>query len=290
MEDLVRCLDDLSLVAKEHVVTKDAQQKIRPGIREAWKAEGSPRAAAALCGGRLGKEPSCSPCDVDRSLDPLSCHRICGPRKRPSAGALLPAMFHQCSRRRGCRIAADQSSFASSEDDGVPRRDAWDRCEPAASPRKAAPTKKPGLANYAESGLSWSGTPGSNRRPSPWQDPDEDLQGDAATCNPAESLAPPCPSGPSDLSADAAECTQLPDPALTRSERSLPPTIAAIPDDRLLTVSDVSLLLQVRKQVVYRACDRGELDYVKFEGTVLVEGRDLKAWFLRQPSGPSRSA
>ncbi len=37
-------------------------------------------------------------------------------------------------------------------------------------------------------------------------------------------------------------------------------------------------LLKVPKSVVYSACDRGDLQYVKFEGAVQVEGRDLKAW------------
>jgi hypothetical protein len=54
--------------------------------------------------------------------------------------------------------------------------------------------------------------------------------------------------------------------------------IAAIPDDRLFTISEVSGLLKVPKSVVYSACDRGDLQYLKFEGVVQVEGRDLKAW------------
>jgi len=51
-----------------------------------------------------------------------------------------------------------------------------------------------------------------------------------------------------------------------------------IPDDRLFTISEVAGPLKVPKSVVYSACDRGELQYVKFEGAVQVEGRDLKAW------------
>jgi len=69
----------------------------------------------------------------------------------------------------------------------------------------------------------------------------------------------------------------------------MPPTIAAIPDDRLLTVAEICALLQVRKSIVYRACDRGELEYVKFEGTVQIEGRDFKRWCLRDPSDPLES-
>jgi len=140
--------------------------------------------------------------------------------------------------------------------------------------------------NRLDPGLYWSGTPGSNRRPSPWQGPPEDLQGGAKLGNPAESLAPPCPSTPPDLSADAPECSRFTDPGLTRSERALPPTIAAIPDDRLLTVAEICRLLQVRKSISYAACDRGELDYVKFEGAVQIEGRDFKRWFLSEPSDP----
>jgi hypothetical protein len=31
---------------------------------------------------------------------------------------------------------------------------------------------------------------------------------------------------------------------------------------------------------VYRECDEGSLEYVKFEGAVQIEGRDLKRWVL----------
>ncbi len=113
------------------------------------------------------------------------------------------------------------------------------------------------------------------------------------------------------MSADAAECSPFTDAGLTRSERSLPPSIAAIPDDRLLTVADVCALLQIRKSVVYAACDHGDLAYVKFEGAVQIrrsvvygacdhgdlehvkfegavriEGRDLKHWIVSVPSKP----
>jgi len=82
------------------------------------------------------------------------------------------------------------------------------------------------------------------------------------------------------VSTDAAGCSPFTDAGLTRSERSLPPSIAAIPDDRLLTAGDICALLQVRKSFVYGACDRGDLEYVKFEGVVLIEGRDLKRWWI----------
>ena len=43
-------------------------------------------------------------------------------------------------------------------------------------------------------------------------------------------------------------------------------------------VTEVAALLNVRKSDAYSTCDRGGLRYVKFEGIVQVEGRDLKAW------------
>jgi len=41
----------------------------------------------------------------------------------------------------------------------------------------------------------------------------------------------------------------------------VPASIATVPDDRL-TVADVCALLQVRKSVVYAACDYGDLECV----------------------------
>jgi len=54
--------------------------------------------------------------------------------------------------------------------------------------------------------------------------------------------------------------------------------IDGIPDDRLFTVAEISTMVKIRKSDVYSACDRGHLRYTKFEGTVQVEGRDLKAY------------
>jgi len=152
------------------------------------------------------------------------------------------------------------------------------------SPAKKKPRTQ--AKNIVNPGPYWSGTPGSNRRPSPWQGPDEDVHGVATRGNPAESLTPPCSSGEAVVSADAAECSPFTDAGLTRSERSLPPSIAAIPDDRLLTVADVCALLQIRRSVVYGACDHGDLEHVKFEGAVQIEGRDLKHWIVSVPSKP----
>jgi len=45
-------------------------------------------------------------------------------------------------------------------------------------------------------------------------------------------------------------------------------------------VAENCALLQVGKSIVYGACDRGELEYVKFEGAVQVEGCDLKHWVV----------
>src|SRR6202040_2396813 len=51
--------------------------------------------------------------------------------------------------------------------------------------RKNRQDRKPGIARFLQQNraLIWSGTPGSNRRPSPWQAGNEDLQGDAARVN-----------------------------------------------------------------------------------------------------------
>jgi len=92
------------------------------------------------------------------------------------------------------------------------------------------------------------------------------------------------------VSADAPECSRSTDAGLTRSERPLPPTIDAIADDRLLTVGEICALLQVRTSIVYGACDRGELEYVKFEGAVQIEGRDLKHWVASGPAKPRSGA
>src|SRR5207244_5171944 len=43
------------------------------------------------------------------------------------------------------------------------------RSNPWPSPCRTKAMKKPGPDNISESGPIWSGTPGSNRRPSPWQ-------------------------------------------------------------------------------------------------------------------------
>jgi hypothetical protein len=78
------------------------------------------------------------------------------------------------------------------------------------------------------------------------------------------------------LQADAAGINGATDAGLT----PLPPlsVVDAIPDDRLFTVAEISALLKIRRSDVYGACDRGHLRYVKFEGAVQVEGRDLKAY------------
>jgi excisionase family DNA binding protein len=93
------------------------------------------------------------------------------------------------------------------------------------------------------------------------------------------------------LQADAAGINGSTDAGLTLRSAAVPGSVvAAIPDDRLFTISEVSGLLKVPKSAVYSACDRGDLQYVKFEGAVQVEGRDVKAWLAAchrtQPSTP----
>jgi hypothetical protein len=81
------------------------------------------------------------------------------------------------------------------------------------------------------------------------------------------------------LQADAAGINGATDAGLTPRPAALPGSVvAAIPDDRLFTITEIVALLKAPKSAVYSACDRGDLQYVKFEGAVQVEGRDLKAW------------
>jgi hypothetical protein len=83
------------------------------------------------------------------------------------------------------------------------------------------------------------------------------------------------------VQADAAGSKGSTDAGLTPFRSST--LVDAIPDDRLFTVAEISSLLKIRRQDVYSACDRGLLRYVKLEGFVQVEGRELKAWI-----GPGR--
>jgi hypothetical protein len=80
------------------------------------------------------------------------------------------------------------------------------------------------------------------------------------------------------VQADAAEINGSTDAGLTPFRPAT--LVSAVPDDRLFTVAEISTLLKIRKSDVYRACDRGHLQYVKFEGIVQVEGQDLKRWVL----------
>jgi excisionase family DNA binding protein len=81
------------------------------------------------------------------------------------------------------------------------------------------------------------------------------------------------------LQADAAGINGATDAGLTPPSGALPASVVGgIPDDRLFAIAEVAASLKVPKSAVYSACDRGELPYVKFEGAVQVEGRDLKTW------------
>src|SRR5260370_2196321 len=80
------------------------------------------------------------------------------------------------------------------------------------------------------------------------------------------------------VQADVAGINGATDAGLTPRSSAVPGSVVAtIPDDRLFTIAEVTGLLKVPKPVVYSACDPGDLQYVKFEGVVQVEGRDLKA-------------
>ena len=156
------------------------------------------------------------------------------------------------------------------------------KVERARGPNQGPDTEKMSLGSVRilqqDRGVGWSGTPGSNRRPSPWQDPDEDLHRDASRVNPVESLAPPGSVGEPVMSADATKCSPSTDAGLTACPALPGSIVAEIPDNRLFTVAEIAALLKVRRSAVYSACDSGKLRYVKFEGAVQIEGRDLKAW------------
>jgi excisionase family DNA binding protein len=115
------------------------------------------------------------------------------------------------------------------------------------------------------------------------------VQPDATQGNPLESLPTKPPDQAPLLSADAAECTPATDAGLTPAEASANQALARLPDDRLLTVSEAASYLGVSKLDIYEACDRGRIPYVRFEGTVQVEVRDLKAW-AKEVIAPSRPA
>ncbi len=107
------------------------------------------------------------------------------------------------------------------------------------------------------------------------------MHGDATGVNPLESEALAEPASTPDLQADAARINGATDAGLTPRSAAVPGSVVAtIPDDRLFIISEVAELLKVPKSAVYSACDRGDLQYVRFEGAVQVEGRDLKTWLV----------
>jgi hypothetical protein len=91
-----------------------------------------------------------------------------------------------------------------------------------------------------------------------------------------ESEAVAEPASTAALQADAAGCKGATDAGLTPFPQAT--LVDAIREDRLFTVAEISSLLKIRKQDVYSACDLGLLRYVKFEGVVQVEGREIKTW------------
>ena len=101
----------------------------------------------------------------------------------------------------------------------------------------------------------------------------------ATRVKPLESEAGAEPASTAVLQADAAQINGATDAGLTPRSAAVPGSVVAtIPDDRLFAISEVAELLKVPKSAVYSACDRGDLSYLKFEGAVQIEGRDLKAW------------
>jgi hypothetical protein len=106
------------------------------------------------------------------------------------------------------------------------------------------------------------------------------VHGDATGVKPLESDVLAEPASTSVLQADAAGINGSTDAGLTPSMAAPGSLVSTILDNRLYTAAEISALLKIRKSDVYRACDRGQLQYVKFEGIVQVEGQDLKRWLL----------
>src|SRR5437763_1423434 len=114
--------------------------------------------------------------------------------------------------------------------------------------------KKPGAANCATSGLFWSGTPGSNRRPSPWQ-------GERT-----ESPTVPAPQQPSPTSGRDSELQPSADTA--PHQPSQPIHKDFVPQvfqdgSRPLDVGQVAVLLGWTKDAVRAACERGDLAHTR---------------------------
>ena len=132
-----------------------------------------------------------------------------------AAGKRGSQMFHRCSKRaRGRRVPdAVDAQVRTTTGGGLQHAN---RCESATSPREATRMKKPGTANFVDSGHIGADHRNSNRRPSPWQGADEDVQGDATRVNPAESLALPLSAGEAVLSADATRINGATDAVCSR--------------------------------------------------------------------------
>ena len=77
------------------------------------------------------------------------------------------------------------------------------------------------------------------------------------------------------MSTDATEINGATDARLTPPAVTSESLVGGLPDDRLFTVAEIAALFKIRKTDGYEACDHGRLGYVKFEGTVQIEGRDL---------------
>jgi hypothetical protein len=150
------------------------------------------------------------------------------------------------------------------------------RCEPSTSLRKATLMKSPEPLTSRISGSLERNTR-FELATFALARPPEDLQPEAYSAKPSESLPDQQPAERSMLSVDATKCSPATDAGLTPIRTGL---LESISDDRLFTVAQVAELLQVRKTDVYAACDRGQLQYVRFEGAVQIEGRDLKSWAL----------
>jgi excisionase family DNA binding protein len=80
------------------------------------------------------------------------------------------------------------------------------------------------------------------------------------------------------VSADAAKCSPSTDALLTPAGTTIEDALDKLPDDRLLAPAAAAALLGLHKRELYAACDQGHLAFVMLQGTVQIEGRDLKDW------------
>ena len=115
-------------------------------------------------------------------------------------------------------------------------------------------------------GMSWSGTPGSNRRPSPWQFGRRDSRTFTSLNSdpkPSISLETAAPSDPR-ISHTAPQKHESPGPSGVQGV--------------LLSVAAAAVQLGVCKATVYALCALGQLPHARILNTIRIAPGDLKAF------------